>query len=43
MSSSKQEFLTFIIGKEEFAVEILHVQEIRGWVPQVLYQMCQVM
>lgn len=32
MSSSKQEFLTFIIGKEEFAVEILRVQEIRGWV-----------
>jgi len=32
VSSSKQEFLTFIIGKEEFAVEILRVQEIRGWV-----------
>lgn len=32
MSSSKQDFLTFIIGKEEFAVEILRVQEIRGWV-----------
>ncbi|GAB6070542.1 chemotaxis protein CheW [Thiomicrorhabdus hydrogeniphila] len=31
MSSTKQEFLTFIIGKEEFAVEILRVQEIRGW------------
>jgi len=31
VSSTKQEFLTFIIGKEEFAVEILRVQEIRGW------------
>ncbi len=31
MSDAKQEFLTFIIGKEEFAVEILRVQEIRGW------------
>lgn len=31
MSSANQEFLTFIIGKEEFAVEILRVQEIRGW------------
>jgi len=31
VSDAKQEFLTFIIGKEEFAVEILRVQEIRGW------------
>ncbi|NPA72888.1 MAG: purine-binding chemotaxis protein CheW [Gammaproteobacteria bacterium] len=31
MSESKQEFLTFIIGTEEYAVEILRVQEIRGW------------
>ena len=31
MSDSKQEFLTFVIGKEEFAVEIIRVQEIRGW------------
>lgn len=31
MSNTKQEFLTFIIGREEFAVEILRVQEIRGW------------
>lgn len=31
VSSSKQEFLTFILGKEEFAVEIIRVQEIRGW------------
>jgi len=31
VSSANQEFLTFIIGKEEFAVEILRVQEIRGW------------
>ncbi len=31
MSESKQEFLTFEIGTEEYAVEILRVQEIRGW------------
>lgn len=31
MANANQEFLTFIIGKEEFAVEILRVQEIRGW------------
>ncbi|GKT11270.1 MAG: purine-binding chemotaxis protein CheW [Thiomicrorhabdus sp.] len=31
MSESKKEFLTFIIGTEEYAVEILRVQEIRGW------------
>ncbi len=31
MSESKQEFLTFEIGSEEYAVEILRVQEIRGW------------
>lgn len=32
MSDTKKEFLTFRLGKEEFAVEILRVQEIRGWV-----------
>lgn len=32
MSESKKEFLTFRLSKEEFAVEILRVQEIRGWV-----------
>ena len=31
MSETKKEFLTFRLGKEEFAVEILRVQEIRGW------------
>jgi len=31
VSESKQEFLTFIIGSEEYAVKILRVQEIRGW------------
>lgn len=31
MSDSKKEFLTFEIGTEEYAVEILRVQEIRGW------------
>lgn len=29
--SNQQEFLTFTLGKEEYAVEILRVQEIRGW------------
>lgn len=31
VSETKKEFLTFVIGKEEFAVEILRVQEIKGW------------
>lgn len=31
MSTQKKEFLTFELGKEEYAVEILRVQEIRGW------------
>lgn len=29
--SNQQEFLTFKLGKEEYAVEIKRVQEIRGW------------
>lgn len=29
--SNFKEFLTFELGKEEYAVEILRVQEIRGW------------
>lgn len=31
MSALNKEFLTFKLGREEFAVEILRVQEIRGW------------
>ncbi|QCU89991.1 chemotaxis protein CheW [Thiomicrorhabdus sediminis] len=31
VATTKQEFLTFILGKEEFGVEIQRVQEIRGW------------
>jgi purine-binding chemotaxis protein CheW len=31
VTSNKKEFLTFELGKEEYAVEILRVQEIRGW------------
>ena len=31
MSDSKREFLTFLLGKEEFAVDIIRVQEIRSW------------
>ena len=31
MTTNKKEFLTFELGKEEYAVEILRVQEIRGW------------
>lgn len=27
----RNEFLTFLLGKEEYAIEILKVQEIRGW------------
>lgn len=33
VSNSNKEFLTFRLGKEEFAVEINRVQEIRGWQP----------
>lgn len=29
--SNELEFLTFQLGKEEYAVEIMRVQEIRGW------------
>lgn len=29
--ANHQEFLTFKLGKEEYAVEIMRVQEIRGW------------
>lgn len=29
--ANQQEFLTFTLGKEEYAVEIMRVQEIRGW------------
>lgn len=31
MSELENEFLTFILDEEEFAVDILCVQEIRGW------------
>jgi purine-binding chemotaxis protein CheW len=31
VSALNKEFLTFKLGREEFAVEILRVQEIRGW------------
>lgn len=31
MPETKKDFLTFILGKEEYAVEINRVQEIRGW------------
>lgn len=31
MTVNKKEFLTFELGKEEYAVEIMRVQEIRGW------------
>ena len=31
MSETKKEFLTFVLGKEEFAVEIMRVQEMKGW------------
>jgi len=31
--SSSQQFLTFILGDENYAVDILRVQEIKGWSP----------
>ncbi|MCE6983550.1 chemotaxis protein CheW, partial [Pseudomonas frederiksbergensis] len=30
-SSSVQEYLTFTLGREEYAIDILRVQEIRGY------------
>ena len=30
---ASQQFLTFLVGDEEYAVDILKVQEIRGWSP----------
>ncbi len=32
-SLNSSQFLTFILAGEEYAVDILRVQEIRGWVP----------
>jgi len=32
-SALPQEFLTFIVGREEYAIDILKVQEIRGYEP----------
>ncbi|HUO44398.1 MAG TPA: chemotaxis protein CheW [Burkholderiales bacterium] len=32
-TASSNEFLTFTLGAEEYGVEILKVQEIRGWEP----------
>ena len=31
-----QEFVTFRIGHQEFAVEIIAVREIRGWTPETM-------
>lgn len=31
--SQSSEYLSFLLGKEQYAVEILQVQEIRGWQP----------
>ncbi|SFR51068.1 chemotaxis protein CheW [Thiomicrospira sp. ALE5] len=31
MSRNQQEFLTFMLGPEQYAINILCVQEIRGW------------
>jgi len=31
--SKPEQFLTFILGDEEYGVDILRVQEIRGWEP----------
>lgn len=32
-SATKDQVLTFELGREEYAVDILRVQEIRGWTP----------
>lgn len=33
LSEENRQFLTFILADEEYAVDILRVQEIRGWMP----------
>lgn len=33
LSNESRQFLTFILANEEYAVDILRVQEIRGWMP----------
>ncbi len=33
LSSESRQFLTFILADEEYALDILRVQEIRGWMP----------
>lgn len=33
LSSESRQFLTFILANEEYALDILRVQEIRGWMP----------
>lgn len=31
--SAQQQFLTFRLGEEEYGIDIMHVMEIRGWIP----------
>ena len=33
LSSESRQFLTFILADEEYALDIVRVQEIRGWMP----------
>lgn len=33
LSGESRQFLTFILANEEYALDILRVQEIRGWMP----------
>ncbi|SFG73018.1 chemotaxis protein CheW [Neptunomonas qingdaonensis] len=33
LCSESKQFLTFVLANEEYAVDILRVQEIRGWMP----------
>jgi chemotaxis signal transduction protein len=40
LEATKQEFLTFEVGKEEFGVEVLRVQEIRSWEVSSPLPMC---
>lgn len=35
-ASPSRELITFLIGKEEFSVDIMSIREIRGWTPATL-------
>lgn len=35
-ASGSRELITFLIGREEFSVDIMSIREIRGWTPATL-------